>query len=262
MLYRLVQQQAETFFAETEAATGVDLPQIVKDEFDTFLACGILAQRFLSAPRPADAGRPWGVSKVAKPHSLERLRCEDCGHDKLVAFSCKRCGLAKPPHRMPNIAGSTAVSVNNAATAASTALPPAASISAPTAGASGCLVTTMPQLREKLWHNVNRLQNGLREKGFDIGNTNTPVTPIYMKGDVPEATQMVMDLRENYHVFCSIVVYPVIPKGDIIYRLIPTAVHSDEDIDITLKAFEATKKKLDTGEYKASDIPNMADATV
>jgi glycine C-acetyltransferase len=124
------------------------------------------------------------------------------------------------------------------------------------------MVTTMPQLREKLWHNVNRLQNGLREKGFDIGNTNTPVTPIYMKGDVPEATQMVMDLRENYHVFCSIVVYPVIPKGDIIYRLIPTAVHSDEDIDITLKAFEATKKKLDAGEYKAADIPNMADATV
>ena len=124
------------------------------------------------------------------------------------------------------------------------------------------MVTTMPQLREKLWHNVHRLQNGLREKGFDIGNTNTPVTPIYMKGDVPEATQMVMDLRENYHVFCSIVVYPVIPKGDIIYRLIPTAVHSDEDIDITLKAFEATKKKLDAGEYKAADIPNMADATV
>ena len=81
-----------------------------------------------------------------------------------------------------------------------------------------------------------------------------------MKGDVPEATQMVMDLRENYHVFCSIVVYPVIPKGDIIYRLIPTASHTDEDIDITLKAFEATKKKLDAGEYKATDIPNMADA--
>ena len=124
------------------------------------------------------------------------------------------------------------------------------------------MVTTMPQLREKLWYNVNRLQNGLRERGFDIGNTNTPVTPIYMKGDVPEATQMVMDLRENYHVFCSIVVYPVIPKGDIIYRLIPTASHTDEDIDITLKAFEATKKKLDAGEYKATDIPNMADANV
>lgn len=124
------------------------------------------------------------------------------------------------------------------------------------------MVTTMPELREKLWHNVSRLQNGLKERGFDIGHTNSPVTPIFMKGDVPEATQMVMDLRENYHIFCSIVVYPVIPKGDIIYRLIPTSVHTDEDIDITLKAFEATKKKLDAGEYKAVDIPDMADAVV
>lgn len=120
------------------------------------------------------------------------------------------------------------------------------------------MVITMPALREKLWHNVKRLQEGLKEKGFDIGHTNSPVTPIYMKGDVPEATQMVMDLRENYHVFCSIVVYPVIPKGNIIYRLIPTASHSDEDIDETLKAFEATKKKLDAGLYKADDIPDMA----
>jgi glycine C-acetyltransferase len=122
------------------------------------------------------------------------------------------------------------------------------------------MVLTMPELREKLWYNVHRLQSGLIERGFDIGNTNSPVTPIYMKGDVPEATQMVMDLRENYHIFCSIVVYPVIPKGDIIFRLIPTASHSDADIDETLQAFEETKKKLDAGEYKAVDIPNMADA--
>ena len=121
------------------------------------------------------------------------------------------------------------------------------------------MVQTMPELRTKLWHNVERLQNGLRERGFDIGNTNSPVTPVFMKGDVPEATQMVMDLRENYHIFCSIVVYPVIPKGDIIYRLIPTTAHTDEDIEITLKAFEATKKKLDAGEYKAVDIPDMAE---
>lgn len=121
------------------------------------------------------------------------------------------------------------------------------------------MVTTMPELRTKLWHNVALLQNGLKERGFDIGNTNSPVTPVFMKGDVPEATQMVMDLRENYHIFCSIVVYPVIPKGDIIYRLIPTAAHSDEDIEITLNAFEATKKKLDAGEYKAVDIPDMAE---
>lgn len=121
------------------------------------------------------------------------------------------------------------------------------------------MVISMPELREKLWHNVNRLQQGLKDRGFDIGNTNSPVTPIYMKGDVPEATQMVMDLRENYHIFCSIVVYPVIPKGDIIYRLIPTAAHSDADIDETLAAFEAVKKKLDSGIYKAADIPDMAE---
>ena len=118
----------------------------------------------------------------------------------------------------------------------------------------------MPELREKLWSNVERLQSGLKERGFDIGNTNSPVTPIYMKGDVPEATQMVMDLRENFHIFCSIVVYPVIPKGDIIFRLIPTAEHSNDDIDQTLQAFEATKKKLDAGLYKAVDIPDMAEA--
>ncbi len=81
-----------------------------------------------------------------------------------------------------------------------------------------------------------------------------------MKGDVPEATAMVMDLRENYGIFCSIVVYPVIPKGHIIYRLIPTAVHTDLDIEATLAAFEATKKKLDTGDYKVEAIPDMAEA--
>ncbi len=121
------------------------------------------------------------------------------------------------------------------------------------------MVITMPELRKQLWDNVARLQKGLKERGFDIGNTNSPVTPIYMKGNVPEATKMVMDLRENYHIFCSIVVYPVIPKGDIIYRLIPTAVHNFEEIDLTLKAFEETKKKLDAGEYKAEEIPDMSE---
>lgn len=121
------------------------------------------------------------------------------------------------------------------------------------------MVQSMPELREKLWNNVSRLQNGLKARGFDIGSTTSPVTPIYMKGDVPEATAMVMDLRENYHIFCSIVVYPVIPKGDIIYRIIPTAAHSNEDIDLTLKAFEDTKKKLDEGAYKREDIPSMAE---
>ena len=121
------------------------------------------------------------------------------------------------------------------------------------------MLITMPELREKLWYNVNRLQEGLKARGFNIGSTNSPVTPVYMKGDVPEATSMVKDLRENYHIFCSIVIYPVIPKGDIIYRIIPTAAHSDEDIDLTLKAFEETKKKLDEGAYKAEKIPDMAE---
>ena len=122
------------------------------------------------------------------------------------------------------------------------------------------LLQTTPALKEKLWSNALKLQNGLKEKGFDIGNTNTPVTPVYMKGGVEEATAMVMDLRENYGIFCSIVVYPVIPKGHIIYRLIPSAAHTDEDIDLTLKAFDETKQKLDAGAYKVAAIPDMAES--
>jgi glycine C-acetyltransferase len=121
------------------------------------------------------------------------------------------------------------------------------------------MLRTMPELKEKLWSNALRLQAGLKERGFDIGSTDTPVTPVYMKGGVEEATQMVMDLRENYGVFASIVVYPVIPKGHIIYRLIPSAAHSFEDIDITLKAFSETKEKLDAGAYKSEVIPDMAE---
>lgn len=121
------------------------------------------------------------------------------------------------------------------------------------------MLRTMPELKEKLWANALRLQTGLKERGFDIGATDTPVTPVYMKGGVEEATQMVMDLRENYGVFASIVVYPVIPKGHIIYRLIPSAAHSFEDIDQTLKAFSETKQKLDAGAYKSEVIPDMAE---
>ncbi len=121
------------------------------------------------------------------------------------------------------------------------------------------MLKTMPELRKKLWDNVNALQKGLRNKGFDIGTTNSPVTPVFMKGGLPEATGMVMDMRENYNIFCSVVVFPVIPKGQIIFRLIPTAAHSIEDIEITLKAFEETKKKLDAGVYQAENIPDMAD---
>lgn len=111
------------------------------------------------------------------------------------------------------------------------------------------LLRTHPELKEKLWHNVNRLQKGLRENGFEIGTTNTPVTPVLMKGGLYDATQLVYDLRENYNIFCSVVVYPVIPKGQIILRLIPTAVHTDQDIDETLAAFSAVRKKLVNKEY-------------
>ena len=92
------------------------------------------------------------------------------------------------------------------------------------------MLRTRPELKEKLWSNARKLQNGLKSRGFDIGKTDSVVTPVYMKGGVEEATAMVMDLRENYGIFCSIVVYPVIPKGHIIYRLIPTAAHTDADI--------------------------------
>ena len=121
------------------------------------------------------------------------------------------------------------------------------------------MLRNMPELKDKLWSNAMKLQNGLKERGFDIGKTDTPVTPVYMKGGVEEGTAMVMDLRENYHIFCSIVVYPVIPKGHIIYRLIPTAAHTDQDIEETLKAFSETKAKLDAGAYKAEAIPDMAE---
>jgi glycine C-acetyltransferase len=120
------------------------------------------------------------------------------------------------------------------------------------------MLRTMPELKEKLWSNARKLQSGLKQRGFDIGKTDSPVTPVYMKGGVEEATAMVMDLRENYGVFASIVVYPVIPKGHIIYRLIPSAAHTDADIEETLKAFSETKAKLDAGAYKVEAIPDMA----
>ena len=120
------------------------------------------------------------------------------------------------------------------------------------------LLRTQTELKDKLWKNALALQTGLKERGFDIGKTDSVVTPVYMKGGVEEATLMVMDLRENYKIFCSIVVYPVIPKGHIIYRLIPTADHSQEEIDLTLKAFSETKAKLDAGAYKSKEIPDMA----
>lgn len=111
------------------------------------------------------------------------------------------------------------------------------------------LLMSMPELREKLWENVHMLQNGLKEAGFDIGNTGACVTPVYMQGSVGEAIALVRDLRENFSIFCSIVVYPVIPKGQMILRLIPTASHTKEDIEITLEAFKAIRTKLQDGIY-------------
>ena len=112
------------------------------------------------------------------------------------------------------------------------------------------LLRSRQELKEKLWENVNALQNGLRERGFDLGTTSTCVTPVYLKGSIPEAMALVKDLRENYGIFCSIVVYPVIPKGLILLRLIPTAVHTMEDIQITLDAFSSIRERLENGTYQ------------
>ncbi|SHI48135.1 aminotransferase class I/II-fold pyridoxal phosphate-dependent enzyme [Aquimarina spongiae] len=112
------------------------------------------------------------------------------------------------------------------------------------------MLRTMPELKAKLWENVNALQNGLRSRGFDLGTTQSCVTPVYLKGSIPEAMALVKDLRENHGIFCSIVVYPVIPKGLILLRLIPTASHTMEDIEETLNAFSAIREQLENGTYK------------
>lgn len=121
------------------------------------------------------------------------------------------------------------------------------------------LVQTETGLRENLWKVVAKLQSGLKEKGFDIGNTESPVTPVFFLGGVPEATQITFDLRENFNIFCSIVTYPVIPKGLIMLRLIPTAVHSFEDVDYTIDAFSKIKKNLDDGKYSSGKMVNAQD---
>lgn len=112
------------------------------------------------------------------------------------------------------------------------------------------LLRQSSEIKDKLWVNVNALQNGLKERGFNIGDTNTCITPVYLEGSIPEAMVMVNDLRENYGIFLSIVVYPVIPKGIILLRMIPTASHTLEDIAETLAAFEAIREKLVNGTYK------------
>ena len=112
------------------------------------------------------------------------------------------------------------------------------------------LLRTRPELKAKLWENVNALQSGLKERGFDIGTTQSCVTPVYLKGSIPEAMVLVKDLRENHSIFCSIVVYPVIPRGIILLRLIPTATHTLEDVSLTLDAFTAIRERLEAGIYK------------
>ena len=112
------------------------------------------------------------------------------------------------------------------------------------------MLRNRPEFKQKLWNNVNKLQSGLKERGFDIGTTQSCVTPVYLKGSVPEAMALVKDLRENYRIFCSIVVYPVIPKGLILLRLIPTASHNFDDIQETLEAFSSIRERLVTGVYK------------
>ena len=111
------------------------------------------------------------------------------------------------------------------------------------------LLRSKPELKERLWHNVEMLQTGLKERGFNLGKTDSPVTPVYLSGNITEAANLIFDLRENYRIFCSAVLYPVIPQGELLLRLIPTAMHSDDDINETLTAFSEVSDKLKSGAY-------------
>jgi len=119
------------------------------------------------------------------------------------------------------------------------------------------LLQSKPELREQLWKVVNALQKGLKEKGFNVGKAESPVTPVILSGTVAEATNIVHDLRRNYNLFCSIVVYPVIPKGMILLRLIPTAAHSLSDVEYTIKAFTEVAANLKAGKYNTEEIPSV-----
>ncbi|HEX8350311.1 MAG TPA: aminotransferase class I/II-fold pyridoxal phosphate-dependent enzyme, partial [Hymenobacter sp.] len=116
------------------------------------------------------------------------------------------------------------------------------------------LLRTHPELKDNLWTVVRALQSGLREKGFNIGTTESPVTPVFLNGEISDATQITFDLRENHGIFCSIVVYPVVPKGVIMLRLIPTTSHTLEDVRVTITAFEAIAAKLDKGLYSKNPV--------
>jgi glycine C-acetyltransferase len=115
------------------------------------------------------------------------------------------------------------------------------------------IIKKNPQLKDQLWTIVKALQDGFRSRGFDIGNTTSPVTPVLLQGDydLPTVTNLIKDLRENMAIFCSIIVYPVVPKGVILLRVIPTAAHTLEDVEYTMNCFETVKNKLTEGSYKA-----------
>ena len=119
------------------------------------------------------------------------------------------------------------------------------------------LMRTQPELKENLWKITNALQKGLVDAGFEIGETDSCVTPVYMNGSIPESTNLIFDLRENYNIFCSMVVYPVVPKGMIILRLIPTAVHTLEDVNYTIECFSKIVGKLKAGEYMSDKIASV-----
>ena len=119
------------------------------------------------------------------------------------------------------------------------------------------LLRTKPEFKKQLWTIVDALQSGLKAKGFNLGNTESPVTPVFLNGTTPEATNLVFDLRENYGVFCSIVVYPVVPKDVIMLRLIPTAVHTLEDVEYTIYAFSQILGKLMNHEYNRDHLPTV-----
>ncbi|MDA3882811.1 MAG: aminotransferase class I/II-fold pyridoxal phosphate-dependent enzyme [Bacteroidales bacterium] len=116
------------------------------------------------------------------------------------------------------------------------------------------LLQTRPELRTQLWDVVNHLQKGFRDAGFNIGNTESPVTPVFLNGTTEMAANLSLDLRENYGLFCSIVIYPVVPKGTIMLRIIPTASHTLEDVDYTIDCFKAIKEKIDSGQYASDKI--------
>lgn len=119
------------------------------------------------------------------------------------------------------------------------------------------LLRTQPEHKENLWKVVNGLQNGLRDRGYNIGTTQSPVTPVFLSGGIVEAGNLIMDIRETYNIFCSVVIFPMVPKGTILLRLIPTAAHTEEDVNETIAAFDAISGKLKRGEYQREGLEDV-----